>query len=158
MSRIKTEAAQAAAQIREIIKSIERTRRIRINSTVRRDIFPDGDAVNIICTDAPAAAFDEIRRKCSKFQRGHFNGVRYICDSARADIPQVQYVFAYNRPSSETMKRIFERLRAQFPDIRAQNIEAFRLEYVRRAGKYGHDLIDLEFRRVSDGGNFGIGY
>ncbi len=83
-----TQSAQAAKQIRQILKKAYPT----IKFSVRSRNFSMGDAVDISWKLGPVT--DEIDTLVRKFQYGDFNGMEdiYECTNSRDDIPQAKYI------------------------------------------------------------------
>ncbi len=88
MSRHETEAAQAAKQIRQILKHAFPG----IKFSVRSRNFSMGDAVDIGWTDGPTREL--VNAKTSQFQEGNFDGMTdsYNLDNLIDGLPQVKFV------------------------------------------------------------------
>lgn len=98
-TRHKSQAALAAAAIREILKKAFPGIKFRVVSKN----FAGGDDVNVSWTDGPASKTVEAHIK--HFQYGNFDGMTdmYEYSNTRKDIPQTKYLFV-SRHLSDTVR------------------------------------------------------
>lgn len=103
--KIKTQAAQAAQQIREILKKEFPT----IKFSVKSDNYSMGDSVNVSWVDGVAPK--KVYALIGHYQYGKFNGMEDIYEytNRRDDIPQTKYLFCDRKISDEMYQREFEK-------------------------------------------------
>ena len=93
----KTKAAQAAAQIREILKKeFPKTK-----FSVKSSNYSMGDSINVSWTDGVAE--EKVKKLIGHYQYGDFNGMDDIYEytNRREDIPQTKYLFCNRKISNE---------------------------------------------------------
>ena len=101
----KSEAAQAAALIRKILKKEYPDVKFKIRSKY----FAGGSDITIKWEDGIKE--DEIKSFVKQFKYGHFDGMTdcYYCDNVK-EMPQAKYVFTERRMSKGTEEKIFSDL------------------------------------------------
>jgi len=127
-----TQAAQAAKQIKAILKKAYPT----VKFSVKSDTYSNGDHVDVSYTDGPTAK--EVEGKISQFKLGHFDGMTdcYEYSNSREDIPQTKFLFV-NRDLSENTKELLKKEIMSMFGIENWNDNECR----DKAGDYGYTLI-----------------
>ena len=87
--KVKSQQAQAAAQIRKFLKDKGYEAKVTSSS------YSGGNSVEVELYDCSPEIFAEVERFTNQYQRGSFNGMddSYYDTNRRSDIPQVQYTF-----------------------------------------------------------------
>ncbi len=103
--KIKTQAAQAAQQIREILKKNFPTTKFSVKS----ENFAGGNAVTVSWIDSVAPK--KVEALISHYQYGKFNSMEdiYEYNNSRDDIPQTKYLSCNRKISDEVYQREFEK-------------------------------------------------
>jgi hypothetical protein len=72
--------------------------------------YSGGNSVDVFWIDGPST--DSVRKVIGKYQYGHFDGMTdcYDYSNRRENIPQVKFVFANRRMSSETKANLVKKL------------------------------------------------
>jgi hypothetical protein len=94
---MKTNQAQAAAQIRKQLKALG------IPARVKSKGFSMGDSVDVYLTDATPEVVAQVKELTAPYQYGNFNGMEdiYEYSNRNADIPQTKFLFVNNEISDE---------------------------------------------------------
>jgi hypothetical protein len=107
-TRYKSQQAQAAAEIRTILK----TKFPGIKFRVTSEGYSMGDNVNVSWTDGPKR--EDVESLICQYQYGNFNGMEDIYENtnSRDDIPQTKYLFCERSVGSERRQRAVDWLNA----------------------------------------------
>lgn len=108
--RYQTRAAQAAKQIREILKKEFPGIKFR----VRSDNFSMGDSVDVKWDNGPT--YDQVEKFIIHYEYGRFDGMTdcYEYTNCREDIPQTKYLHCSRDVSQEIYDQAFEYFRETF--------------------------------------------
>ncbi len=85
-----------------------------ITFTVKARSFAGGNAVDVQWIDGPT--YDTVMKIVSKYQYGHFDGMRdcYDYTNSRDDIPQVKYVHVRRDISETIIEQVFNELKSSY--------------------------------------------
>lgn len=147
--KVKSTAAQAAQEIRNIIKEIAKKEGIKIVARVTSENYAGGNSVRVHLTDMPKAIVEQIEEQTAKYEYGSFDGMTdcYNYDNVRKDIPQVRFLFVNNEPSDETRERLFKQMKAERgEEIKSNTLDEFYNEYVAELREWGGTLLHRAFR------------
>jgi hypothetical protein len=142
----KTKAAQAAAQIREILKKEFPTTKFSVKS----DNFSMGDSVNVSWIDGVAPR--KVEKLISHYQYGKFNGMEdiYECTNRRDDIPQTKWLSCNREVSDAVYLSKLEELRGKWDvlaNVRPENIRETNREIFDKTTFWtARDFIYSQFR------------
>lgn len=103
MTRVLTEAAQAAKEIRKELKAIN------VKASVKSQTFSMGNSVDVYVTDLSPEIEEQVQSICKKYQYGHFDGMTdsYEISNLNSNlVAQAKYVFVENKPSEEMIENI----------------------------------------------------
>jgi hypothetical protein len=108
--KYKTQAAQAAAQIREILKKEFPTTKFSVKS----ENYSMGDSIRVYWTDGVAER--KVEKLIAHYEYGQFNGMEDIYEytNRREDIPQTKYLFCNREVSDAVYLSKLEELRGEW--------------------------------------------
>ncbi len=106
---MKSQAAQAAAQIRQHIKK----NYPGLKFTCTSENYAGGSSVNVRFEDQPKDVYEAIKEVAKKHQYGHFDGMHdiYEYSNSRDDLPQAKFVFVENKMSAAKKQEVYTHLR-----------------------------------------------
>lgn len=107
-----SEHAQCAKLCKAFVK------KMGLECSTSSDIFSGGTSVRVVVYDADMTARKKIDSELNKYQYGHFDGMLDIYESsnARADIPQVKYLFIDYKYGEEIRQKAYEWAVSNFAD------------------------------------------
>ena len=102
--KVKSQQAQAAAQIRKHLKN--KGYEAKVTSTS----YSGGNSVEVELYDCSPEIFAEVERFTNQYQRGSFNGMddSYNDTNRRSDIPQVLYTFVNAKFTRDMWLRAYD--------------------------------------------------
>ena len=144
-SKTKTQVAQAASQIREILKKTFSNTKFQVKSKS----YSMGDSINVNWIDGVAKR--KVEELICHYKYGSFNGMEdiYEITNGRNDIPQTKYLFINRKISDEVYLAKLDELRTKWDvlaNIQLENINKMDREIFDKTGHWtAKDFICSRF-------------